>query len=338
MTAPAECEVRFLIEDIGAFRRRVASLEGRAVAGYAFTDHYYRLAGAADPAARSLRVREHHSPPRPAELLLAWADLQTHGGVTVKRSRFPGGKVRLHQASAATCHALAAALGAVPWVAVRHSDGTRYEVPGLGGLAVERVDGVGWMGEVEASGAGVQDAASAIRRGLDALGVPPSAVRPQPLVALVARGLGRAVYLCGAIRGGRQMQPVYAALVEFLQRSGYRVLTAHVAAPDVLEREQSASAAEIYRRDMEWLASCDLVVAEVSVPSLGVGVEISTARHLGKPVICLCREDVSLSAMVAGDPGLRLIRYREVDEAARLLERELRDLEAGSGERTAGVT
>jgi hypothetical protein len=28
---------------------------------------------------------------------------------------------------------------------------------------------------------------------------------------------------------------------------------------------------EIHRRDLEWLESCDAVIAEVSTPSLGVG-------------------------------------------------------------------
>ncbi len=330
MTAPFECEVRFAIDDVAAFRRRVASLGGRAVREYAFTDHYYRLPAVADPAARSLRVREHHAPPQPAELLLAWVDLHTHGEVTFKRSRFPEGKVCLHRGGAAACHAVAAALGAVPWVVVRKTAGTLYEIPGAGGLAVEQVDGLGWMGEVEAAGADPAEAAAAIRRRLDLLGVPPHAARPQPLAALAAAGGRiRAVYFSGAIRGGRQMQPTYAALVEFLQRAGCQVLTAHVAAPDVLEREQAAggSPEDIFRRDMHWLAACDLVVAEVSVPSLGVGVEIATAQHLGKPVLCLCRQDVSLSAMVAGNPYLRLVRYRDTEEAVRALERELQELD-----------
>jgi adenylate cyclase class IV len=328
MTAPFECEVRFPVEDIAAFRRRVASLGGQAVAEYAFTDHYYRLPVAADPATRSLRVREHHAPAQPAELLLAWVDLHTHGGIPFKRSRFAEGKVCLHRAEAAACHAVAAALGAVPWVVVRKREGTLYELPGLGGLALEFVDGLGWMGEVEASGADPASASDAIRRRLQALGVPRSAVDPRPLVARAAGGSARAVYFCGAIRGGRQLQPTYAALVAWLQRAGYQVLTAHVADVDVLEREQASGARpqDIYRRDMAWLAACDLVVAEVSVPSVGVGVEIATAQHLGKPVICLCRQDVALSALVAGNDALRLVRYRDTEEAVRLLERALGDL------------
>jgi adenylate cyclase class IV len=40
MTAPYECEVRFVIEDVGAFRARLAALGAQAIREYAFTDHY----------------------------------------------------------------------------------------------------------------------------------------------------------------------------------------------------------------------------------------------------------------------------------------------------------
>ena len=74
---------------------------------------------------------------------------------------------------------------------------------------------------------------------------------------------------------------------------------------------------------MRWLAECDLVIAEVSLPSLGVGVEAATAQHLGKPIICLCRADVALSAMIKGNPGLRVLRYQDESELMALLSHEL---------------
>ncbi len=140
----------------------------------------------------------------------------------------------------------------------------------------------------------------------------------------------RKVYFSGAIRGGRRLQPLYAQIVRFLGEQGYEVLGAHVADPDVLTKEWRAHvadpdvltkewrpgirASDIYARDLRWLAACDVVVAEVSVPSLGVGVELAEAQHLGKPVICLCEQDVALSAMVGGNEYFRHIRYRDPAE------------------------
>lgn len=123
----------------------------------------------------------------------------------------------------------------------------------------------------------------------------------------------RKVYFSGSIRGGRRLQPLYARIVAFLQERGLDVLTAHVADPNVLSKDwgPGVRASDIYVRDLRWLATCDVLVAEVSTPSLGVGVELAEAQHLGKPVICLCEHDVALSAMVSGNEYYHHIRYRD---------------------------
>ncbi|MEI7962017.1 MAG: nucleoside 2-deoxyribosyltransferase [archaeon] len=43
----------------------------------------------------------------------------------------------------------------------------------------------------------------------------------------------------------------------------------------------------IFDRDVAWIKEADLVVAEVSMPSVGVGYEIGFAESLGKKIICL---------------------------------------------------
>lgn len=53
--------------------------------------------------------------------------------------------------------------------------------------------------------------------------------------------------------------------------------------------EKNLNDAEILERDMQWLSQCQVVVAEVTQPSLGVGFEIARAITLNKPVLCLFR-------------------------------------------------
>ena len=53
--------------------------------------------------------------------------------------------------------------------------------------------------------------------------------------------------------------------------------------------ENSLNDSEILERDMEWLSQSQVVVAEVTQPSLGVGFEIARAITLNKPVLCLFR-------------------------------------------------
>ncbi len=77
----------------------------------------------------------------------------------------------------------------------------------------------------------------------------------------------------------------------------------------------------IYDRDMAWLMACDLLVAEVSMPSLGVGYELGYAVALRKPVLCLYNSgsERPLSAMIAGSPGIRTAVYSSMDEVKGIL-------------------
>ena len=320
MTAAFECEVRFPIADIDAFHRRLEALGAALREPYAFTDHYCQPRGMRwDPRAQALRIRE-MSPEADSEILLSHVEMTSAEGLSFKRSRFAEGKVRLYAGPLADCRRIVETLGFLPWITVRKQDGCLFDIPGFGGLVTEHVEGVGWMCEVEQEGHDVARAVAGIRSKLARLGVSIAEVTGEPVAALVAAGQavtgGRKVYFCGAIRGGRDRQPLYKAIVDFLQDRGCEVLTTHVAAPEVLKQEwrEGMTAQSIYDRDLRWLAECDLVIAEVSTPSLGVGVEIAEASHLGKPIVAFCEGAGHLSAMVGGNPAVTLITYRDNDE------------------------
>lgn len=190
MTAPYECEVRFPVDDIEAFHRRLRAIGATVTLEYAFTDHYYHPAhGMWDPRERALRIREHHVPLLDAEVLLTHVEIARAGAVPFKRSRFAEGKVRLYSGRLEGCQSVVESLGFVPWIAVRKQDGRLFELPGLGNLVTEHVEGVGWMGEVEEGGADPTAAVEAIRATLDRLGVSPDAVTADPVAAIVAQHL-----------------------------------------------------------------------------------------------------------------------------------------------------
>ncbi|XP_064600858.1 5-hydroxymethyl-dUMP N-hydrolase-like [Liolophura sinensis] len=113
--------------------------------------------------------------------------------------------------------------------------------------------------------------------------------------------MGLFIYFCGSIRGGRQDAELYQRLIEKLKAYG-DVLTEHVGNPNVDDDEEKLTDREIYERDMKWLDQCDVVVAEVTQPSLGVGIELGKALSLGKKILCLFRpsSDKRLSALVSG--------------------------------------
>ena len=123
------------------------------------------------------------------------------------------------------------------------------------------------------------------------------------------------IYFAGSIRGGRKYAKTYRELVAGLRRYG-EVLTEHVADETLLREEKQLSDVQIFQRDVDWIRRSDVIVAEVSQPSLGVGYEIALAESLGKRVVCLFQKGAGrLSAMLTGNSGVTVIEYGELVEA-----------------------
>jgi nucleoside 2-deoxyribosyltransferase len=125
------------------------------------------------------------------------------------------------------------------------------------------------------------------------------------------------IYFAGSIRGGREDAALYMQIIEYLKTFG-EVLTEHVGDPKLTHLgDDGPTDRYIHDRDLEWLQSADVVVAEVTTVSMGVGYEIGRAVESGKKVLCLFRPDSgkNLSAMVAGCPDLTLVNYRNLEEA-----------------------
>ena len=124
------------------------------------------------------------------------------------------------------------------------------------------------------------------------------------------------LYFSCSLTGGRQDQPIYAAMVTHLQGLGHRVLTEHLASPTVMAADSALAPEAVYQRDTAWLRACDAVIAEVSTPSHGVGYEVAYALERGKPVLCLAREGVRVSKMLTGirQPGFTFAAYSSEEE------------------------
>ncbi len=125
------------------------------------------------------------------------------------------------------------------------------------------------------------------------------------------------IYFSGSISGGRQDRYLYAEIIAGLRELG-TVLTEHIGDPSLTAMgETGRDDRAIHDRDLNWVREADLVVAEVSTPSLGVGYEIAKATEWGKAVLCLHRpsDGRALSAMVAGCPGATVRRYRNAVDA-----------------------
>ncbi len=73
---------------------------------------------------------------------------------------------------------------------------------------------------------------------------------------------------------------------------------------------------EIYAHDRNCVLDADILVAECSYPSTGLGYEIATAIDHGKKVILIAHQDALVTRMILGIPHDKaaVMRYRNINE------------------------
>lgn len=136
------------------------------------------------------------------------------------------------------------------------------------------------------------------------------------------------IYFAASIRGGRQDADLYRQLIAYL-KANHQVLTEHIGDNRITTAgETELTDQEIRDRDIAWIIESDVVIAETTSPSLGVGYELAYAEFLQKPVIILHRKDVNhLSAMIAGTEYFdKIFYYVDFEEARQILDQQLKAL------------
>jgi nucleoside 2-deoxyribosyltransferase len=135
------------------------------------------------------------------------------------------------------------------------------------------------------------------------------------------------IYFACSISGGRQDEAIYLKLVQVMVSMGIEIPTAHIAETGIEEIDALKEPWDIYQRDVNWIEDSDLLVAEVSTPSHGVGYEIGYALNQDMPVLCLYNKSVVVSKMITGNPHplLKVIAYQDWQEAEDLLREYLKD-------------
>ncbi len=141
------------------------------------------------------------------------------------------------------------------------------------------------------------------------------------------RGKGIKIYFAGSITGNKENN-IFFELIDYLKEFG-----------DVLDEsagwvggDVKMERKEIYERDLKWLKESDVLVAEVSTPSHGVGFEIAIAKKLGKRVLCLAKSDKIISAIIEGS-GLNVRKYKDTQEAKQIISEfmNIKDIKKANG-------
>ena len=123
------------------------------------------------------------------------------------------------------------------------------------------------------------------------------------------------IYFAGSIRGGRVDAALYQRLICYIKETDI-VLTEHIGKMKMsLKAQTKAIDTHIYERDTEWLRGCDMVVAECTCPSLGVGYELAYAEAHNIPVyIFYDKSKSNISAMLNGNSYFTIIPYEAEEE------------------------
>ncbi len=123
------------------------------------------------------------------------------------------------------------------------------------------------------------------------------------------------IYFAGAVQGGRHDQEWYKDIIEYLKNYG-DVLTSQLGNADILHKESENDSKNIYSTLINHLEQADVLVAEVTTPSLDVGYEIGLAESLNKDVLCFFRNgaDRNLSAMIDGNQNLDICWYDKIED------------------------
>ena len=137
------------------------------------------------------------------------------------------------------------------------------------------------------------------------------------------------IYISGSISGGRQKIQTYVRMKQIIESLGHKITSPQTCDPSITDsgEEKGLDSKQIFERDIRQITESDVMIAEVTIPSLGVGYEIATMIHQNKPILCLYDLDnppKRLSAMVAGNtsPLVTMKGYKN-DTLEGLLKHEL---------------
>jgi len=82
------------------------------------------------------------------------------------------------------------------------------------------------------------------------------------------------IYLACTVRGDRTSLEAVRHIHRWLIGRGHEVLTAHLLADDVEAAEAGNTDSDVFLRDVAWVEAADVLIAEASGSSYGVGFEV----------------------------------------------------------------
>jgi 2'-deoxynucleoside 5'-phosphate N-hydrolase len=136
------------------------------------------------------------------------------------------------------------------------------------------------------------------------------------------------IYLACTVRGDRGALSTVRAVADAVESMGHTVLTRHLLGDDADAEEASLTERAVFERDLEWLEQADVLIAEASGSSYGVGFEvgyvIGRAAETSQRVLLLydAARRSKVSRLIAGNahPACTTYPYRDTADLLRFVE------------------
>jgi len=130
------------------------------------------------------------------------------------------------------------------------------------------------------------------------------------------------IYLACTVRGDRGAVAGLRAVADALEADGHTILTRHLLDDHVEGAESTLTERAVYERDLAWLEACDVLVADASGSSFGVGFEVGyvlgRSDRTNQRVVMIYRADRrnAISRLVVGNthPHCVTLTYENPDE------------------------
>lgn len=130
------------------------------------------------------------------------------------------------------------------------------------------------------------------------------------------------IYLACTVRGDRGAIADLRAVADALEADGHAILTRHLLDDNVEGAESALTERAVYERDIAWLESCDVLIADASGSSFGVGFEVGyvlgRSDRTDQRVVMIYRADRrdAISRLIVGNahPRCVTLTYENPDE------------------------
>lgn len=136
------------------------------------------------------------------------------------------------------------------------------------------------------------------------------------------------VYISGSITHmPSELLDIYEKIADVVRKFGVDAYIPHIQTPknvnSTIDRIKNSADSDgfhkdIFHNDTSKVENSKLVIAEVSNPSIGVGIELGVAFKTGKPIIFLAQENSKVTPLILGavQSGLaKMIRYSNEEDA-----------------------